>query len=437
MGLTTKETTAKFKIKSSKPISVKTSQELKVQAIKLKSRSSVLTNTNKTDKIQAKDFAAVATTKGLSASKTMLKGAGKNYAKLTFTEAVDNTEASDREKMITASQMEKSIYSPAQKKLAEAKLKVRYAAEKKINPKINTAPVQTRTAFSPYKTRRDLYHSQYKERKASMYASWRTKTINKIKQQKLYQAASAKLNKNKQFVAIKNVTSRSFYSIKSISLHFYRYTKMIAHSIMHLFGWIAVLPFVLLMIVVLAVSLHFSAQTTETPSPFGEEHYVITSPFGNRVHPIDGVILNHNGWDLAAVAGEGTPVYAITDGTVKVVDSNTGYGNRIIYQSEVKKDKDSIDILYGHLSAILVRKGEKIKAGQCIGLEGNTGKSTGPHLHLEIRIRGNPVDAFDYFPDIVNFADNGNLYSPDADRRKEEYKRESEQAQRKEKTYGK
>lgn len=105
----------------------------------------------------------------------------------------------------------------------------------------------------------------------------------------------------------------------------------------------------------------------------------ISSLFGWRVHPIFGDRRFHTGTDLAAP--EGTPVVATQDGEVHVADYLGGYGLTVI----LRHAEDSLETRYAHLSRILVRPGETIKQGEVVGLVGNTGNSTGPHLHFELR----------------------------------------------------
>lgn len=95
---------------------------------------------------------------------------------------------------------------------------------------------------------------------------------------------------------------------------------------------------------------------------------------GSHTKSKDGV---HYGIDMAAQ--KGTPVYAATDGTVKVVHSSGGYGLHIIETSGPYK------IYYGHLSKTTVSSGTTVQQGQKIGEVGSTGNSTGPHLHFEVR----------------------------------------------------
>jgi len=93
----------------------------------------------------------------------------------------------------------------------------------------------------------------------------------------------------------------------------------------------------------------------------------------------------HSGIDIAVP--EGTPVCATGDGTVRFVGNTDGYGLRI----EVDHG-NGVTTLYGHLSAADVRPGQRVQRGQVIGKSGNTGLSTGPHLHYEIRQNGRAVD---------------------------------------------
>ena len=94
----------------------------------------------------------------------------------------------------------------------------------------------------------------------------------------------------------------------------------------------------------------------------------------------------HAGIDLAGPFG--TPIYATADGTIRRAGWNSGgYGNLI----EVDHGR-GIETRYGHLSAILVQPGQQVKRGQLIGRMGSTGRSTGSHLHYEVRIDGRAVN---------------------------------------------
>ena len=117
----------------------------------------------------------------------------------------------------------------------------------------------------------------------------------------------------------------------------------------------------------------------------------IGSGFGYRMHPILHVMKMHTGVDL--VADRGTPVYATGDGIVVQASATSGgYGKCIRINHGY-----TYLTLYGHLSKILVSAGQKVKRGQLIGLVGSTGRSTGPHLHYEVRINGRPVNPVNFF----------------------------------------
>jgi murein DD-endopeptidase MepM/ murein hydrolase activator NlpD len=120
----------------------------------------------------------------------------------------------------------------------------------------------------------------------------------------------------------------------------------------------------------------------------------ISSGFGNRFHPIDKKIKFHAGVDLAVPVG--TKVDSTADGVVKFAGWNGGYGNLIIIQHP-----DGRESRYGHLSKILVSEGEKVSGGQQIALSGSTGKSTGPHLHFEIRENGEVVNPLKILSNVL------------------------------------
>lgn len=118
----------------------------------------------------------------------------------------------------------------------------------------------------------------------------------------------------------------------------------------------------------------------------------ISSPFGYRVDPVTGAQgAFHAGIDIPAPRG--TPVLAVLSGTVtQVIHGSTGYGNAILLQHA-----NGLVSLYGHLTDIGVCQRQQVLQGEVIGWVGSTGKSTGPHLHLEIRVNGQKVDPLPYF----------------------------------------
>ena len=124
----------------------------------------------------------------------------------------------------------------------------------------------------------------------------------------------------------------------------------------------------------------------------------ITSDFGYRAKPVDGATSNHSGIDIGIPVG--TPIKAIADGTVVAANGGMrGYGNGIFIDHGFINGKHVISE-YGHLSSFEVKIGDKINAGQVIAKSGNTGISSGPHLHITIRENNIPVDPkkyLDYF----------------------------------------
>lgn len=124
--------------------------------------------------------------------------------------------------------------------------------------------------------------------------------------------------------------------------------------------------------------------------PINLRDYTMSSGYGYRRDPVYGTTKFHAGLDFAATAG--TPVYATGDGVVEVAERRSGYGNCI--------DIDhSYNYLtrYAHLSEILVTAGQKVKRGDLIGKVGSTGKSTGPHLHYEVRFKDEPQNPVNYY----------------------------------------
>lgn len=112
----------------------------------------------------------------------------------------------------------------------------------------------------------------------------------------------------------------------------------------------------------------------------------ISSPFGIRFHPIRQTLRMHSGIDYAVASG--TPIRAPSDGVVTSIGVKGGYGNAIML-----RHSDSMQTLYGHMSAFAnIRVGQHIRAGEIIGYVGSTGVSTGPHLHYEVLINGQPVN---------------------------------------------
>ncbi|WP_025681785.1 M23 family metallopeptidase [Paenibacillus massiliensis] len=123
-------------------------------------------------------------------------------------------------------------------------------------------------------------------------------------------------------------------------------------------------------------------------NPF--EGYRLTSPFGYRMHPVDKVKRFHRGVDLVISPANGE-IKAFTAGKVlhaKMGVTGSGFGNMGIVVA-IQDDKGYLHV-YAHLSSASVKVGQKVEQGQVIGHQGSTGKSTGPHLHYEIRKAASP-----------------------------------------------
>ena len=119
-------------------------------------------------------------------------------------------------------------------------------------------------------------------------------------------------------------------------------------------------------------------------------YYSISSSFGWRTHPITRKRSMHTGMDI--VAPTGTAMRAAGAGVVLISGWGGAYGNMIVLDHG-----GGISTLYGHASRLNVKEGQSVTANQLIGAVGSTGWSTGPHLHFEVRIGGNPTDPAQYF----------------------------------------
>ena len=128
-------------------------------------------------------------------------------------------------------------------------------------------------------------------------------------------------------------------------------------------------------------------------SPIGENwRNVVTSEFGYRRDPFTGERKGHSGMDLAVPTG--TSVRAALPGTVTVSTYNQGgYGYYVMIDHG-----SGLSTLYGHNSQLLARVGQTVEAGDVIALSGSTGRSTGPHLHFEVRINGERTNPRSYLP---------------------------------------
>lgn len=143
------------------------------------------------------------------------------------------------------------------------------------------------------------------------------------------------------------------------------------------------------------------------PSAQPVERLSFTSNYGVRSDPFRGTAAMHAGVDIPGPVG--TPVYATADGYVDRAERSGGYGNLV----ELDHGK-GIQTRYGHLSKILVAPFTRVKRGQLIALMGSTGRSTGPHLHYEVRIDGHAVNPIPFLQtaDYLNNTQNGAKLTP-------------------------
>jgi hypothetical protein len=123
----------------------------------------------------------------------------------------------------------------------------------------------------------------------------------------------------------------------------------------------------------------------------------LTSTFGSRTDPFTKRHTSHHGIDLAGRLG--IEIHATGDGVVKVAKANrTGYGNEVIVDHDF-----GYSSIYGHLQDILVKTGDEVKRGQVIGTLGSTGRSTGPHLHYEVRQNNKAINPmYFYFDELTS-----------------------------------
>ena len=127
------------------------------------------------------------------------------------------------------------------------------------------------------------------------------------------------------------------------------------------------------------------------PLPVGG---TITSQFGYRADPYSGETSYHSGTDISAP--EGTPILAAADGTVTTANATDPWGGSYGYHV-ILDHGGGVETLYAHCSAICVVPGQTVRQGEVIGYVGQTGRATGDHLHLEVRVNGERTDAMGYF----------------------------------------
>ena len=115
----------------------------------------------------------------------------------------------------------------------------------------------------------------------------------------------------------------------------------------------------------------------------------VTGSFGERIDPFNGEGAFHSGVDIASSYGH--PIVAPADGVVTFTDSMGGYGKTIMIDHG-----NGISTRYGHLSGFAVTAGQRVQRGDVVGYVGESGRSTGPHLHYEVRINDTPVNPYKY-----------------------------------------
>lgn len=145
----------------------------------------------------------------------------------------------------------------------------------------------------------------------------------------------------------------------------------------------------------LRIYLNIPLDMIDAGLPFPAGTYGLSCGFGCHCswHPN-----SHYGQDMCSVDGEGAPIYAVADGVAHVMAYNGGgYGNWVVINHE-----NGIQTLYAHMSMVLVEDGATVLGGSVIGLEGTTGRSSGPHLHFELRVDGNQIDPTLMFALIEN-----------------------------------
>lgn len=131
------------------------------------------------------------------------------------------------------------------------------------------------------------------------------------------------------------------------------------------------------------------ATSVAVPSRTPLDSYRMTSDYGMRNHPVLGGRRKHDGLDMAAPSG--TPIYATADGIVEKAEWFGGYGNYVAINHGA-----DLETRFGHMSRYTVSAGQRVRKGDLIGYVGSTGRSTGPHLHYEVRVAGLAVDPTPY-----------------------------------------
>ena len=159
----------------------------------------------------------------------------------------------------------------------------------------------------------------------------------------------------------------------------------------------------------------YAAQIVNVPSesgflwPLAANLNTLSSLYGGRKDPINGRSSNHTGIDIPAARG--TPIYAAKSGVVTTSVYGSGsywsYGNFVLISH-----KDGTSTLYAHMSSRNVKEGQTVRQGDVVGYVGTTGRSTGNHLHFEVRVNGKRTDPLNYFKDKALYFRSGGKTKP-------------------------
>jgi len=144
---------------------------------------------------------------------------------------------------------------------------------------------------------------------------------------------------------------------------------------------------------VAALTLRKQDMLASIPSvqPIPTDHTQVSSGYGSRLHPIHKIVKMHAGMDFTSPVG--TEIHATGDGVVDFADYATnGYGIHVVIDHGF-----DYKTLYAHMDRLSVRKGQRVKRGDVIGVVGNTGLSAGPHLHYEVHKNNEPIDPANFF----------------------------------------
>lgn len=194
-----------------------------------------------------------------------------------------------------------------------------------------------------------------------------------------------------EIIEIKNNQISDLFSFEEVSARYLSYKENILIDILRLFELEnSIIPNV-------EKELKIKKETEEKVITFLPANGVFTSYFGPRNHPIYKEVRLHSGIDIA---GSG-PIVSVLSGTVEFVGWDSGYGNLVII-NHGKINGKTLKTKYAHLSSIAVKKGQRIKKGQGLGIMGSTGNSTGTHLHFEILENNKPVNPLIYLKGVGN-----------------------------------